>query len=259
MKENTFIVIQSWMRTKLNLSGVKLLTYAIIYGFSQDGETRFTGSRQYIADWCGCTVRSVQSTLNELVDSELIIKYEYTRNGVKYCEYSVNRAKYNENVADFTPSEKISPPPSEKISLNNIDNNKIESNISKDISQPATSFFGSGKPKEKPKKLSLYDKCVAEIYTLTDDAELQKCLLSYLPIRLAMKDKPIYGVNQWTGMLTKLISMKNPVSVVKTSIERGWASFFDGNQDFNSNKDTFSEYGVVKSDKREDSEFYGEF
>lgn len=143
-----------------------------------------------------------------------------------------------------------------------LDTNKKLEYISKDIPKPANSFLGSGKPKpkeEKPKKLSLYDKCVAEIYTFTESAELQECLLKYLPIRLAMKDKPIYGLNQWTGMLNKLSGMKNQVAVVKTSIERGWASFFDGNQDSNGGKDVFSEYGTVKSEKGKDDEFYGSF
>lgn len=151
---------------------------------------------------------------------------------------------------------------------------KLES-ISKDISKPAKPFLGSGRPKtpakkvaeEKPKKPSLYDKCVAEIYAFTKNVELQECLLKYLPIRLAMKDKPIYGLNQWTGMLNKLASMRDPIAVVKTSTERGWASFYDGgwtsflggNQGTNGKPDTFSEYGTVKSEKGKDDEFYGSF
>lgn len=155
----------------------------------------------------------------------------------------------------------------EMTSNKQLNNNKQLEDISKDISKPATPFLGSAKPKnlpkkvaeEKPKKPSLYDKCVAEIYTFTDNAELQECLLKYLPIRLAMKDKPIYGLNQWTGMLNKLATMKDQVAVVKTSIERGWASFFDGNQSFETKKDVFSEYGTVKSEKGKDEEFYGRF
>ena len=268
MRENTFITIQAWMRTKLNLSGSKLLVYAIIYGFSQDGESKFTGSRQYLADWCGCTVRSIQTVLNDLVEEGLILKTETFRNGVKCCEYAVN----------FTPSEKISPPsekispppvknfptPSEKISLNNINNN-ITNNIDNNIEYkiPETSFLGSCKPKEdKPKKLSLYDKCVAEIYTYTNDEKLQECLLKYLAVRLAMKDKPIYGVNQWIGMLGKLKTMNNQIEVVKISTERGWASFFPNNTSntgFAGKREVFSEYGTVKSEKGKDSEYYGDF
>ena len=97
VKEGTYISIQSWMRNELNLSGTELLVYAIIYGFSQDGETKYTGSRQYLADWCGCSVRSIQNVLNDLTDRGLLTKYEIFKNGVKLCEY----------VANFTTSEKI--------------------------------------------------------------------------------------------------------------------------------------------------------
>lgn len=150
-----------------------------------------------------------------------------------------------------------------------LNTNKKLNSISKDISEPANSFLGSAKSKttakksaeDKPKKPSLYDKCVAEIYAFTKNVELQDCLLKYLPIRLAMKDKPIYGLNQWTGMLNKLADMSNPVAVVNTSIERGWASFFDGstNAGFTGKGDTFSEYGTVKSEKGKDEEYYGSF
>ena len=51
VKENTYINIQAFMRNDLNLKGNELLVYAIIYGFSQDEETKFTGSSTYIADW----------------------------------------------------------------------------------------------------------------------------------------------------------------------------------------------------------------
>ena len=204
-----------------------------------------------------------------LIQSKTIANCNGRGSRTYYTVTELTTSLMNDSVT--TTSQKndvVSRPRHEKMTSNiELDNNKKLDDISKDISEPATSFLGSAKPKnppkkvaeEKPKKLSLYDKCVAEIYTFTDNAELQECLLKYLPVRLAMKDKPIYGLNQWTGMLNKLATMKNQVAVVKTSIERGWASFFDGNQDFNSNKDVFSEYGTVKSEKGKDEEFYGRF
>lgn len=79
---DNFLVIQGWMRTELGLTGNNLLLYAIIYGFSQDGQTRFTGSQQYLADWCGCTRRSVQNGLKELEEQDLIEKFTIDRNGM---------------------------------------------------------------------------------------------------------------------------------------------------------------------------------
>lgn len=78
VKDNNFIAIQGWMRTQLNLKGNALLIYALIYGFSQDGRSRFTGSRKYIADWCGCSLDTVDRSLGSLIDKGLLAKYSHT-------------------------------------------------------------------------------------------------------------------------------------------------------------------------------------
>lgn len=78
VKDNNFITIQGWMRTKLNLKGNELLIYALIYGFSQDGNSRFKGSRKYIADWCGCSLDTVDRSLSSLIDKGLLTKYTHT-------------------------------------------------------------------------------------------------------------------------------------------------------------------------------------
>lgn len=78
VKDNNFIAIQGWMRTKLNLKGNELLIYALIYGFSQDGESRFKGSRKYIADWCGCSLDTVDRSLGSLIGKGLLAKYPHT-------------------------------------------------------------------------------------------------------------------------------------------------------------------------------------
>lgn len=72
VKDNTYISIQSFMVTDLHLTGLQLLIYAIIYGFSQDGESNYKGSCQYLADWCGCSTRTVMRYLNDLMKKGLI-------------------------------------------------------------------------------------------------------------------------------------------------------------------------------------------
>lgn len=268
MQNMTYLTIQSWMRTELNLSGNELIIYAIIYGFSQDETSRFSGSRQYLADWCGCTVRSVQNTLNLLLEKGLITKYDCTRQNVKFCEY----------VANFTTSEKFSPPsekispPSEKFSLNNIDNidniNIISSNTINSITEDNTEFeghsysneelkeefLGSNKKRAKRHKKSLYDKCLDEIYLYTKnkDLKLQDALIRYLSVRLAIKDKQIYGVNQWIGLLNKLDKTegKDKVAIVEQSIERGWCSFYPVKENTNN---VFSEGDGLSNEPSKDT------
>lgn len=100
VKENTYINIQAFMRNDLNLKGNELLVYAVIYGFSQDDETKFTGSANYIADWTGMSRRNVMNILKKLTDLGLLIKETKTVDNVTHCDYSTNK--------NFTGYEKTS-------------------------------------------------------------------------------------------------------------------------------------------------------
>lgn len=89
VKDNNFVTIQGWMRTKLNLKGNELLVYAVIYGFSQADGAKFTGSRKYLAEWCGCSMATIDRTLNSLVDKGAISRTSYvTKHGYRAVEYA---------------------------------------------------------------------------------------------------------------------------------------------------------------------------
>ena len=103
--DGTYITIQGWMRTELNLSGNELIVYAIIYGFSQNKQGEFTGSVQYLADWVGCTKRTVTTILRKFVDEELVKKT------VVQLDNNSKRVSYQTNVGvgkNFLGGEKIS-------------------------------------------------------------------------------------------------------------------------------------------------------
>lgn len=90
MKKDNFIVILAWMNG-LGLSLVEKTVYAVVYGFSQDGASAFSGSRKYLADWCGCSsLRTIDSALNKLVERKLIIKKVNIVNNVRVCCYAVD-------------------------------------------------------------------------------------------------------------------------------------------------------------------------
>lgn len=88
VKDTNFIAIQGWMRTKLNLKGYELIVYALIYGFSQDENSKFSGTRRYIAEWCGCSMKTVDNTLASLLAKQLIVKHEKYVNGIRMCDYT---------------------------------------------------------------------------------------------------------------------------------------------------------------------------
>ena len=84
-------------------------------------------------------------------------------------------------------------------------------------------FVGS----KKTKKPTLYSKCADEICSYTDDYNLRQVLTDYLVMRLAVKDKPIRGVNQWKGMLNKLNTLQgDKYTIVNQSLEKGWLTFY---------------------------------
>lgn len=90
VNDNNFVTIQGWMRTKLGLKGNELLAYAVIYGFSQTDGAKFTGSRKYLAEWCGCSIATIDRTLNSLVDKGLISRTSHvTKHGYRAVEYAV--------------------------------------------------------------------------------------------------------------------------------------------------------------------------
>ncbi len=87
INNDNYIVIQGFMVNNLELKGNDLLVYAVIFGFSQLKNQRFTGSLQYLADWTNSSKQGVQKNLKSLLDKGLIAKEDRIINGVKFVEY----------------------------------------------------------------------------------------------------------------------------------------------------------------------------
>lgn len=100
LKDENYINIQGWMVTKLGLKGNALLIYAIIYGFSQDGESMYTGTQGYLAEWTSSSRETIRKTLNMLVEQGYIIRVTEDVNNVQFYKYKVNPKYVN-------PSNKV--------------------------------------------------------------------------------------------------------------------------------------------------------
>nr|UVX57990.1 MAG: Replication initiator protein A (RepA) N-terminus [Bacteriophage sp.] len=127
MQTESYVVLRPFMVEELGLKGSELVAYALIYGFSQDGESWFTGSAQYVADWCGITRRNAINVLQKLTDKGLV---EKVRTG-QGCAYRVCKnitgektslvKKHHRTGEKTSPAgEKTSPVTGEKTSPNNI-------------------------------------------------------------------------------------------------------------------------------------------
>ena len=219
VKEENYISISGWMVTRLGLKGNELLVYAIIYGFSQDDETRFTGSLQYLADWTNSTKQSCIKCLKSLAEKGYITKYEKIVNGVKFCEYKavklksmvLNKVEHGIKQS-LTGGIKQSLTGDIKQSLhNNLDNNTLDNNIAN--------------KKERKSKSKLYDEQIAE-YTQNED--LQNALKAFLQMRSFIK-KPMteYALKL---MLKKLDEIGNTddakIAILNQSITNNWQGIF---------------------------------
>ena len=88
VKPENYIMILGWMRTELNLKGNELNLYAMIYGFTQDGETEFSGSIRYMQEWLGAeSKQTVLNTLEKLIEKGLVQKRTEVVNGIKRNHY----------------------------------------------------------------------------------------------------------------------------------------------------------------------------
>lgn len=89
-KDSNYLIVFGWMVNQLELKGNDLLIFALIFGFTQDGMSKFNGSLQYMADATNSTIRGVQKNLKSLLDRNLIVKEDYSERDITLCKYYVS-------------------------------------------------------------------------------------------------------------------------------------------------------------------------
>ena len=151
VKDDNFFLVSGWMINRLNLRGTALHVFAIIYGFSQDGEGSFTGSLQYLMDFTNTTSKhTVLKALKDLVDSGYIIKLENTINGVKFCTYKTAPLVHKLHrggaeialggSAETAPGGGAETAPNNKDNINNISNIDIYTQVTDAYHEICKSF-----------------------------------------------------------------------------------------------------------------------
>lgn len=80
--------IPDWMLS-LDLDVYETIILAVIYGFSQDGCSTFSGSWEFLSAKAKCSRRKVSMSLPKLVSMGLIEKIDRDVRGVHLCEYRV--------------------------------------------------------------------------------------------------------------------------------------------------------------------------
>lgn len=109
-----YFTVTSEMR-EIGLKGNELLIYAVINGYSANGEGCYYGSIGYLSELVGVSYNTAQALLKDLTTRGFIRKEEHIINGVKFCHYQVAKTLY-------PPQKLVTPSP--KIGDNNKINNK---------------------------------------------------------------------------------------------------------------------------------------
>lgn len=226
VKDNNFIAIQGWMRTKLNLKGNELLIYALIYGFSQDGQSRFTGSRKYIADWCGCSLDTVDRSISSLVSKGLLAKYPHTdQYGSRVVDYAAILTAITATPAPVqAPAAAQAPAQDPWGNTTNATTEQFQTPTDEPHQLPA-----EPEPKPQPKKTRKAKSFDDIIDSYTSDPETKDLLGAWLQNRKAKRSAMTERAIQ--GNIDKLdqcaqASHMDVNDYLNEVICRGWGSFF---------------------------------
>ena len=209
VKRDNYINIQGWMVSDLKLKGNELLIYAIIYGFTQDGENRFTGSLKYLADWTNSTKQGVIKCLKSLCDRGLIGKKENVINGVKFCEYYATELTGVLNKVEYPMQQSLTGGIKQSLPNNLLLNNKLN-NL-----------------KERKKERCSFDRLIAEYSN--GDQEVTELIQEWLKVRkakrAAMTDKAIeLNLNKLDRLAAE--SRMSVSEYLREVICRGWQAFY---------------------------------
>lgn len=200
MNDDNYVVIQGWMCNALKLSGNELLVFALIYGFSQDGESEFCGSRTYVANTFNISKPTVDKAIKSLIEKGLVIKNATSINDVQINRYKVSL----QGVKKLYGGSKESLPPSKEIlqggskeSLHNNNNNKIN------------------------------------IKYYSDNKELDTAIKDFIDhrknMRKPMTDRAIdLFIKKLNGLST---SESKQILMINTAIERGWMTVYPIKED----------------------------
>lgn len=233
VKDENFITIQGWMVSQLELKGNELMVYAIIYGFTQDGESIYKGGLQYLANWTNSTKQGITNNLKSLVEKGYIEKIEETINNVKFANYRIVPL---EDISKFNGIKKSLIPIKKSLInniINNIDNNSLDKSkqllsLEKNTKKSLLKNTSSSE-KKKTKKEILYDNLINNTlvkFNLSYDKQINELLVKWL--------KGLYQVNKLpseTSLEQSLIELSNYskeaiIEAIEVSIRNDYRTFY---------------------------------
>lgn len=244
IKDENYYQIQGFMINRLGLKGVSLSVYAIIYGFTQDGENEFTGSLQYLCDFCGGVSKpTIIKSLKELVESGYLLRREEIINGVQFNRYKANlpllKKLYYGSKENFTGEVKDFNGGSKETLPNNKSYNKSNNDRDKESKKDSPASFDR----------LIKDYISKKDGRFTDVEEVINLLQDWLKVRkakrAAMTNRAIELNLQKLDRLAKESGM-SVADYLKEVICRGWQAFYPiNNFASNNNGKTYGANGIA--------------
>lgn len=221
MRDENYILIPGWAINQLHLKGNNLMVYSIIYGFSQDGETEFTGSLQYLCDCLSVSKPTIINSLKELVTAGHLKKRSETINGVVFNRYKVSL----QVVKNFNWGSKESLLGGSKDSLHN-NTNTQNTNNKTSSGTPRRSLFSA--EKEDTKMKSKVEKFVLECHHISDEFEFDSKVSDKLVDFFRMLGQQGTFLPEVTirAQLEELYTFKanEQMTIISDTIRSGWKS-----------------------------------
>lgn len=225
MKNTDYITVQGWMINELELKGNEIMTYAIIYSFSRDGKSIFSGNASYIANWLNVSKHTIYTVLGKLVERGLIIKMEKEVNGVKLNDYRVNHDYVPTliNTRDKIDQSFVTEPELITPTDNGFTAEEFEEAKEESIDKKAKEQKPKAKP--APKKNEMQEWLDSEIGE--DWSELMQAFIQY---RKEIKDpvKTLHGLKQRYKKLQELSGgkLKTATKILEQTIDKEWKDFY---------------------------------
>ena len=235
LSESNYLVIPAFARTRLDLKGNELLVFSLIHGFSQDKNSRFTGSIAYICEWVGCSNITAMDTLKKLLTKNLIIKEEGVSgqpNRYRSNSFAIMQTPPVKNLD--TPVKNLDTPPVKNlegfgqesspntiINSNQYTNNNIAENS-------ATGKLFSTENTTAKKLTSQQEKFIWSKFAIVQEfgfaQDVQAELMNFLTMLAEMR--ALISDLTFRAQLTALIaqSKSKQLDIVRSTITRGWKS-----------------------------------
>lgn len=217
IKDENHYSVQGWMINRLGLKGTQLILYAIIYGFTQDGESEFRGGWEYLQAFSGGISKpTIINTLDVLVEKGYITRRKELKKGVWYPRY---KAVLPVPDHPSTASKEILPAPVKKFNQSGKEIlPAIEDTTSIYANNTNRDIKGGNKeaPPPSPEQIiQLYEvvcPSLAPVQFITDDRKEA--------IREALSK---YTIEQ----ITRCFELANASDFLKGANERKWKASFD--------------------------------